>query len=284
MLNYILYRIGEFLILSLPLKLGYSIAIAASFIKYCFSKSERALVSGNLRAIFPSSDKKTIRRYTRNAFINFGKYLTDFLSFQKLDRKFVDENIKIEGLENIDNALSKGKGLIIASAHLGSWELGGAGLGILGYKVSGVALTHKHKKIDDFFNRQRESKGLMVIPLGRAVKSCVEALSRNEIICLVGDKDFTGNGVTVDFFGRPTNIPKGPAAFALKYGAAIVFGATIRVRGDKFLLKFNKPIEVTPTGNYEEDVKSLTGIYLRQQEECIRKYPDQWFCFRRFWI
>ena len=284
MVNYILYSIGEFLVLFLPVCIGYALAWILSSCQYVFSRVDRAVVKGNLQAIFPNIEKKRLKKYTKGVFISFGLYLADFFRTQKIGLAYIKKYVRLEGQEHIDQALAQGKGLILVSAHIGNWEMGAICLGLLGYPVNAVALTHKHKRVDDFFNRQRESKGVRVIPVQGAVRGCLEAFSRNQIVCLVGDRDFTQGGITAEFFGKPAMIPKGPAVFSIRNKVPIVCCFTIRqgLRGFRFF--FNPIIRFVPSGEYEKDIQALTGLYLRQIEDCIRLYPGQWAMFRRFWV
>ena len=284
MLNYILYRIGEFLCLYLPFNLEYLLARVISNLQYVFSRQDRTSVANNLKVIFPGIEKRLLKKYTKGVFINFGIYLANFFKFKNLGLDYIKKNLVIEGREHIDKALSLGKGLIIVSGHIGNWELGGIALGLLGYPVNAVTFTHKHKKVNIFFTRQRELKGLRVIPLEKAVRGALLAFSRNEIVCLMGDRDFTGGGLVMDFFGLPTMIPRGPAVFSLRNKTPMLLAFTLIENKEKFRLSFTPPIEFTPSGEYEKDVLSLTLIYLKQIEDYIRAHPGQWLMFRRFWL
>lgn len=284
MFRYILYRIGEFLSISLSPKFGYLVAKIISILHYFVSKADRIAVRENIRAIFPEIDEPLLKKYAKGVFVNFGAYLINFLKFNKLDINYIEKNVIIDGKEHIDTSLSSGKGLIVVSAHIGNWELGAIALGLSGYSVNAVALPHNHKMVDTFFNRQREANNVSVVPIARAVRECFEALAKNEIICLIGDRDFTQGGIVVDFFGKPTMIPRGPAVFSLRNKTPIVAGFTVRQDNDKFRLFFNPPIQFSPSGEYEKDVYSLTKLYLKQIEDCIRLHPDQWSMFRKFWL
>lgn len=268
----------------LPSCVIYSLAKIISRLQYAVSKTDRAAVRGNLEAIFPGIEPRRLRRYTQGVFTNFGLYLANFFKFQRLDLAYVKKHVMVEGLEHIDQGLSLGKGLIIVSAHIGNWELGGVTLGLLGYRVNAVALTHTHTRVNRFFNRQRQSKGLRVIPIASAVRGCLEAFSRNEIVCLVGDRDFTQGGLVMDFFGRPTMIPKGPAVFSLRNKVPLLCGFTVHEGRERFRLFFDPLIQFLPTGEYEKDIRSLTELFVKQIEACIRRYPDQWAMFRQFWL
>jgi lauroyl/myristoyl acyltransferase len=165
MFNYLLYRIGQFIALAVPLKVGYKIAVLCSDTHHLFADKDRRLVQENLKAIFPNKSAKELKKIRITMSRNFAKYLVDFFRFEKLDKEFIKKNIRIENIHHFNQALNKGKGVIALTAHLGNWELGGVVIALSGYPFWAVALPHKDKKVDDFFNSQRISKGVNVIPL-----------------------------------------------------------------------------------------------------------------------
>jgi lauroyl/myristoyl acyltransferase len=283
MFNYLLYRIGQFLALHLPLKIAYKIATNVSDLHYLFSAQDRKITKNNLKVIFPDKSSEEIRRIRIRVFRNFAKYLVDFFRFSKLDARYIKEKIKVEDMRYIDEALSQGNGAIIVSAHLGNWELGGVVVALLGYPFWAVALPHKHKKVNDFFVSQREDKGVHVIPFGKAVRQSLDVLKNNGVLALVGDRDFSEKGIVLDFFGRPAIFPQGPAALALKTGAKIVPGFMLRNKDDTFTLRFEKPLDFAPTGDRDNDLAGLTAQFRDIFESYIRRYPDQWYVFRKFW-
>lgn len=284
MLNYILYRVGQFIALHIPLRAGYKLAIFCSDLHYIFADKDRRAVTGNLKAIFPEKSEKEISKIRIWMFRNFAKYLVDFFRFEKLDKDYISKNIRIENIDNFDKALSKGKGVIVLSAHIGNWELGAVVVALLGYPLWAVVLTHKDKRVNNFFNFQRQSKGVGIIQLGKAVRQSLKILKENKVLALVGDRDFTETGIFMDFFGKPTFFPKGAAAFSLKTGATIVPGFMVRNSDDSFTLSIEKPLEFIPSKDKEKDIKEIISRYKIIFEDYIRRYPDQWYMFRTFWI
>ena len=283
MFNYILYRLGQFIALSLPLKLGYRVAVFICGLRYIFAYKDRKIVTENLKAIFPLKTSREIRKIRIAVFRNFAKYLIDFFRFERLNLEYVKENIKLENTYYIDKALSKGKGVIILSAHIGNWELGGVVVALLGYPFWAVALVHKHKRVNDFFNSQRASKGMKVIPLGRAVRASLDILKNNGVLALAGDRDFSERGIVVDFFGRPAILPQGPAALSLKTGASIVPGFMTRNNDDTFTLRFEEPFEAAAGLNKNDCLMQLIRRCTNIIENYIIEYPEQWYMFRQFW-
>lgn len=284
MLNYYLYRLGQIIALSFPLRSVYAFAVFLADLHYFFAFRDRGFVRANLRVIFPDKSVKDINKISRMVFRNFAKYLVDFFRFEKLDLKYIDKNIKLENLHNFDDALSKGKGVIVLTAHLGNWELGGVVIAQLKYPFWVVALPHKNKNVNAFFDAQRNSKGVKVIAMGKAVRSCISEFRKNHMVALVGDRDFTEKGIVVDFFGKPMHFPEGPAALSLMTGALIVPGFMFRNPDDSFTLRIEKAIEFSPSGDKVKDLVDLINVYKKVLEDYIRKYPEQWYVFRQFWV
>ncbi len=283
MCQFLIYKIAQALALVLPLKSGYAVATFFAKLQFYFSKRDRLIVYENLKAILPSEDDKKISQMTKEVFANFAKYLVDFFRFSKLDKKFIEDNVKVSGTENLEEALKRGRGGILLAAHLGNYELGAAATSLLGYPFNAVALKHKSRLVTNFFIKQRHYAGIKVISLGAFLRKCFEVLRKNELLALVGDRDFSGHGMVTEFFGRNSLIPKGPSVLSLKTGALIIPSFLIRMPDDTFRLIFEKPIAPSPTDNFEKDVARLTSCYLRALEERIKQYPSQWYMFVKFW-
>ncbi len=283
MLSYIFYRIGEALALSIPLRSAYAVALFLSSVYYIFAFRDRRMVTRNLKVIFPDKDKKEIAAICFKVFLNFAKYLVDFLRFKRLDMDYIRKNVNIKGIANVEDGLKRGKGVILLTAHLGNWELGGVVVSQMGYSLLSVALPHKSQRVNKFFNDKRQSKGLEILPLGRAAKGCLKGLRKNRLLALVGDRDFNDKGRSVDFFGKNAIFPEGAAVFALQTGALIVPGFMLRNKNDSFSLVFEKPLEFTISGNREKDLDCIINKCKDVFEKYIYNYPDQWYMFRRFW-
>jgi len=283
MLNYIIYRIGQFLALSLPLKMAYAVAVFISDVRYAFAGKDKRIVTENLKAIFPELPDEKIKQIRLHVFRNFAKYLVDFFRFSVINKQYIAEKIKLDNIRIFDRALKKDKGVIVVTGHIGNWELGGVVIAALDYPFWVVALKHKHPKVNDFFDSQRESKGMKVIPFGNAVRQCLRALRQNQMVALVADRNFGERGVLIELFGKKVSFPEGPAALALKTGSPIVPGFMTRNKDNTFTLKIEEPIEINPSGDYKKDAAAIMERYKTVLEDYIRKYPDQWYMFKKFW-
>lgn len=284
MIFYILYRIGQTLALNFPLRFCYRAAVILADIHCFLGFREMASVKENLKTILakPSEDDE-LRRTMRNVFRNFAKYLVDFFRFSKMDAEYVKRFIRLDGLSNVEDALKYGKGVIMLSAHLGNWELGGFVMGTLGYPIHAVVLTHRNIRINDFFKNQRAMGKMKSIEFGASLRGCYKALKNNELLALLGDRDFSNSGIPSEFCGKSAVMPKGAATLSYRTGAAIVPSFITRNDDDTFTFAFEKPILPDMQGDEESAIRGIMKKYLPIIESYVKRYPGQWYVFRNFW-
>ena len=280
MFQFLLYKIGIFLANALPRKASGYISIRIADVYSFFSKEDFESVRNNLQVIL-SLDKKELDCYAREVFRNFALYILEFLRVRSLDEKFIKQNVRMAGLEYFQDELKRNSGIIGLTAHIGNWELLGIVMSRLGFRLNSVALTHNNRLVNKIFVGQRQSAGSNVLGLGN-IRGCISALKRNEILALVGDKDFSNNSVTVKFFGRDAEFPRGPAMLSLRTGARILPGFLLREK-DGFNMILHGPVQFEKKGIFEEDVVELTRSYVLAIENIVRQYPTQWIMFRKFY-
>ncbi|MCK5012310.1 MAG: lysophospholipid acyltransferase family protein [Candidatus Omnitrophica bacterium] len=278
-----MYKIGLFLLHRLPSPLSYKLAAFVSDLQYFFLFRDRRAVAKNLANIVPSADN--ISFLTRDVFRNFGRYLIEFFQMKEMvDEQFIKNNVRIEGMDHLDKVLAQGNGGIIVTAHIGNWELGAVLLSVLGYSVMAIALPHKERPVNDLFNDQREAKGVTVVPSDGALRHCIEQLRSNKLVALAADRDFSNNGIVMDFLGSKMLVPKGPAMFSLKTGAPILPMFLIRNGDGTFTFSCSAPI-YPPERNGGEDDEMMKGVmkrYMSVIKDKILAYPSQWLLFREF--
>ncbi|MDP8259702.1 MAG: lysophospholipid acyltransferase family protein [Candidatus Gygaella obscura] len=282
--NYTIYKIGQFIVAHFPLVITYCIAGILSSLQYVVSIKDRRSVRNNLKVIIPEVNSFKREFITWRVFANFGHYLVDFLRLSTQTKEEIVKKAKITNRHILDKALKAGKGVILTTAHIGNWELGGVITSLSGYKLLAIALSHDQTEVNDFFNNLRAVGNVRVAQIKRAAFECMRTLKNNECIALVADRDFTNAGLVTDFFNMPTLIPKGPATLALKTGAAIVPVFSYMKKNNKVELVVEEPLSFQPTDDFEGDVKRITESIVRILEKRIKQNPEQWFMFRQFWI
>jgi KDO2-lipid IV(A) lauroyltransferase len=150
--------------------------------------------------------------------------------------------------------------------------------------MTSVAEPLEPPELYRWFVAQREAIGLTILPLGsEAGGTLLRILRDGGLVGLLCDRDITGTGVEVEFFGERTTLPGGPATLALRTGASILPTAVYSGPGKNHTALILDPIPAERTGRLRQDVTRITQLLARALEELIRRAPDQWHLFQPNW-
>lgn len=282
MLKYSGYVMAEAVSRALPRPFAYWLSLRIADAYFFCDRRGREAVMDNLRHVLTAGgarpDERELRLAARRTFQQFGKYLVEFFTFSRLTPEQIRRLVAVEHREYLDQAVALGRGVIVVTAHLGNWEMGGAALAGLGYPLNVVTLQQTSAKLNEFFQHHRRRRGMAVIPLGHAVPQLVRALRRKECVALLADRDYSARTDFVPLFGAAACLPRGPAWLARKTGAPILPGFMLRKHDDSFELRFYPPI--VATGLSTDRLQRAIGAAL---EEAVTRDPNQWFMFERVW-
>jgi KDO2-lipid IV(A) lauroyltransferase len=224
-----------------------------------------------------------LRRAVQRAFDSYARYWVEAFRLPQLSAADLDASMSYEGYDHIRDALDGGKGAILVIPHLGCWDWAGAWVATQGVPITVIVEPLEPPELFEWFADFRRSLGMTVVPLGPdAAHASMRALKNNELLCLLSDRDITGGGVEVDFFGERTTLPAGAATLAIRTGAPIIPVAAY-YRGDVHHGLVRPPIPVERTGRLREDVTRLTQAIADELEGLIRKAPEQWHLMQPNW-
>jgi len=186
--------------------------------------------------------------------------------------------VKVEGRENLEAGLAKGKGVIALGAHIGNFVLVGTRLGIEGYPFHILFRLPKDQRLKTIIDRYLPCFHLKIIPSFPrrvAVTKVLETLKRNEIVFILADNLKKGR-VQTYLFGQPVRSPRGPVSLALRSGAAVLPIYLIRGYGGDLHVVIEPEIPMMRNGNLSADIAQNTHRIAHYLEGLIRRYPDQW--------
>lgn len=285
--RYILYYLGRaaaFIFTIIPVKAGLSIASFFGTLVFYSLARYRQITIDNLKYAFGNEKTETeLRSIAKRVFQNLGKNTIELVNLPKFNRARMDKFIRFRNRERLDGAYEKGRGVIVLTAHFGSWELMAAAL--REYNYPGVTIGRRiyFSKYDDFLNKLRRSRDVEVIYRDESPRKMLKVLKRNWIVGIVADQDVDSvDGVFVNFFGKPAYTPKGPAALAKASGAVLLPVFIIR-EGNWHTIACEEPIQISDTGDKAADLISNTQKWSDVVESYIRKYPEQWVWMHRRW-
>lgn len=281
----LLFQLGTVIIRALPPGVRYPVAALVGRVVFGFMPRRRRVALENFAQVLGTgpTDRRT-RRVARRAFGNYFKMFADFIIMGSLSPQAIRRMVRPEGLEHLQAALAGGKGAIAVTAHISNWDMLAAAAAAYGYPVNAVTNDLPSGRLNDLVVKSRARIGMRMIPAqSGSLRNIMRALARNELVALVCDLYRGEHGVTMPFFGRPAQLPAGPAAIALKTGAPIVPVWVERRPDNHYVAHVEAPLEVSRTGNPSEDVQITTGHIVEFFERIVRQAPDQWLVFLPVW-
>jgi phosphatidylinositol dimannoside acyltransferase len=283
---YVAYRAGAEVARALPESVGAPLARwVARGVGLAFMPSRVRQVERNLRRVRgPAFGGVALRRAVAATFDSYGRYFYELFRLPDASKQWIDAHIDITGDEQIAAAIAAGAGAVLALPHLGNWDFAGAWLAGQGYSVTVVAEPVEPPELFEWFVETRRRLGMRVIALSpSAGAQSLAALRSNEAVCLLCDRDLTGDGVEVDFLGERTTLPAGPAALALRSGAPLLpVGCYFRPHGRQ-RIRVIEPIDTRRTGRIRDDVVRVTQELAHRFDELIRAQPEHWHLLQPNW-
>jgi KDO2-lipid IV(A) lauroyltransferase len=246
------------------------------------STSARANLSKNLAHVLATPatpiDEALLELFVNRGFKSYGQYWAEGAKLPAIAKETIDDRFRIaEGLEHLLAAQERGKGIIIALPHVGSWEWGGSYLNSLGLGMTAVAEELNPPELFAWFKEKRESIGIRIEPLNEHAGSVLlSTLRAGGVVGLLCDRDIQGNGIEVEFFGERVTVPAGPATLALRTGATLVAAACYSGPGRDHFAVVTPPVDSERTGKLREDVARVTQLVAHELEGLIRRAPEQW--------
>lgn len=285
MLSYYLYRLLGLIAPLIPPSLGYPLATVLGDIFYHLHKTIRANVYDNVIHILQGSQKAMddADAIVQGVFRNMAKNYYDMFRAPTLGLDEIARLVKVEGWEHVEEALSKGKGLIIVSAHFGNTDIVAQVLALHNIPVVIPAEHIMPEALFQYICHLRTNKCFRLIPVDGPLFELFRALRRNEVVGVAADRDITGSGIVVDFFGAPARLPDGYAQLSLRTGAPIIVGLSQRLPDNTFVAYLEPPLELENTGDRERDVKAGVEKVVAILEHYIAQHPDQWVVSVPIW-
>jgi len=283
MFGYIGYKILEFIAISTPYPVTYFIAAFGARLWMLTGINVKTIRNNVSTVLNLNIDDKEIHRIANRIFINWAKNIADFLKHPIISKEKLKQRVEIEGLEHLDNALKKGKGVVIFTAHIGNFEWGACRIALEGYKIWGLSLVRKNKLVGKFFESNRLSKGLKTLYINRML-NVFRMLKNNEIVAVPSDWDPTGQATRpFKFFGKTAYLPTGALMIALKSGATLI--PSFIWKKDKYnhFQIVEKPIDLIREGDKETLINKNMEKVLEVMEKYIRDNISEWEMFHDIW-
>jgi lauroyl/myristoyl acyltransferase len=232
-------------------------------------------------------DDDALAELTRRAMQSYARYWQEAFRLPSMRTERVVAASHMPGQEHFEQALAQGRGVVFALPHSGNWDTAGVWLvDFLGGPFLTVAERLRPESLFRRFVAFREGLGMRVVPLtgGERPSSTVlkEWLSAGGTTCLLVDRDLSGAGIPVTFFGRRTTMPGGPALLAAQTGAALL-PAVCQFDGDGWRFVVHPPVPVDGPGRLRDRVTAAMQQVADAFATTIAEQPEDWHVLGRIW-
>lgn len=288
---YYLIRLASWLAGRVPRPARLRIAGSVTELIYWAWVSKRHDTIANMAQILGTSPRDPrARRLARISWRDFGRYISDFISVPNTTRTEIVSRVRDMtpgpgAFALLDEARTRGKGVLLVSAHYGAYDV--AGIAVASHcPVHLVVETIQDPRMDRMWQEQRRELGMEVLRIEKTPRQFLRVLQENGVVAVAIDRPLPpGEGVPITFFGKQCWVPGGIAQIALKSGAAILPGYCYYDENfsSTYYLKATNPIYPESNGDKRADIIRVTQQMFDALEQQIRERPEQWAMFRPFW-
>lgn len=243
----------------------------------------RRVVEENLRRAFPEATPEWVERVTRDAYRHLGREVVTLVRLTAgATPADILERTEFPAWASVEEARAEGRGVIFATGHFGNWEMAAAAVAARGLPMDAVVKPQRNPLVNARIEAARRALGIGTIDLGSAPRRIPRALAAGHAVGIVADQDARAAGVWVPFFGHPASTFRGPALFALRFGAPLFAAVARRLEDGRYRVEAER-VPVEGTGDLDADVLRVTRALSAHLEREIRRDPAQYFWFHKRW-
>lgn len=226
-------------------------------------------------SLTPSEKTQLLKRTCAH----FGSIFAEFAHIPKCETYAKQGMFRIEGIEHVDFS----QGALMITAHIGNWEYMAPAFKSSGIRPVGIVRTFDDPRLDRAINGLRREGGFEPLPKNEAGPEVIRLIRDGAMVVILVDQSPRTNGVPATFFGQPCWATVAPVMIALRTSAPIHVISTIRDDDGGYTLRCSPPLRFQKTGNFREDLVTMTQQCQDAIEELVREYPDQWLWMHRRW-
>ena len=279
-----LYLSGWRIVQVLPEKSAYRLFEKLGKIFYSRNGKAVKRLRSNLQVVMPSANSNELEEIVIKGISSYFRYWCDTFRFPGWSTQRIIDSVNTTNENLLKDPVAAGTGVIVALPHSGNWDHAGAYFCAQGIPLVSVAERVKPEKLFQKFLTYRRAIGMEILPLdSNTLPTLSNRLNAGKLIALVADRDFSKNGVEVDFFGKKAKMPIGPALLSLRTGAPLIT-AQVSYNPKGIQIDFLGPLTPRIQGSLQDQAKDLVQQCADNFALGISKKPEDWHMLQRIWI
>ena len=281
---YLLYLFAWKLIALLPENSAYKLADYVSDRIYKKNGKGIKRLRGNYGRVMPEYSAQKLEELTKLGMRSYLRYWFDTFRLSKWSKNRIISTTQVIRENLLRDPIQSRQGCIVALPHAGNWDHAAAYFCSTGITLTAVVEKLKPEAIFKKFLAYRESIGIEAIShKEKTIPILTERLQAGKLIALVADRDMSRNGIEVNFFGKTSKMPSGPAILAIKTGAPLIT-AYVRYTPGGIEIIFDETLKPTNSGSEEEQIKIITQSMADNFAKRIKENPVDWHMLQRIWV
>ncbi len=244
----------------------------------------KRIVERQIAAAFPDLSREAVVQLARESYEHLGRTFIETALLDSIGKDGLQALVEsVEGWEEIEDVMARGRGAILVTGHIGNWELAGSYVAARGIPLDAIVRGMANPLFDAYINHTREAIGMTVVHDSDAVRRTPRSLRGGRAVAFVADQGAMGLASTfVPFFGRPAKTPRGAAVFAFRFDVPVVFVVALRNPNGRYKIVVER-IEAPKTGDRDRDVDAIVARFTQHLEKWVRVVPAQYFWQHRRW-
>lgn len=269
----------------LPERTAYAVFARAADVLHRRNGGSVQQLRRNLRRVRPDADADEIEDLVRRGLRSYMRYWCDTFRLPTWSDERVRSTFVLDRRHLMDEAMEAGTGAIMVVNHAGNWDHAAA-WGCLRYGgLTTVAERLRPEGLYERFLAFRTARGMEILPTGDPdiVRTLARRIGEGRLVPLMGDRDISRSGVTVDLLGEPASFPAGPALLALLTDAP-VYPVTLWFEDGLARGRVHDRVPVPADGSRREQVVAITQGIADAFASGIREHPEDWHMMQPVWL
>lgn len=286
--EYALLRAGLLPLRVLPLRAALALAWMVAWIMHRILRFRAAEARRRIHLVLgPDLPEREARRIAWISWRNLCFNVVEMARFPTIARGRVDDIIDDFDpvREKIKELRADGNGLVLATMHMGNWELGGLAVTMEKLPLFVVARRQKNELSNDYLLRIRRNAGFdIVLNDDRLMRNIIRRLKRGDILAILPDVRARTPALKIDFLGGQANIGGGMGMFARQTNLPILPAYELRSGWTRHKWHLLEPVYPDPSLEKRADWQRMTQEIMTRFSELVRRHPEQYFWYNKRWV